>query len=174
MQENEIVKKCQEGDVQAFRALFDRYAVPLLNTGVRMLHNKHDAEDAVQITFVKLYKNIKRFRYESKFSTYLFRIHIRVCLDMVKKNKRARMQILEENSIKTEPDYELKMQIDDAIEKLPPQQKACFILYAVEGFKQQEIAEVMNLSTGSVKSNIFHARVKLRKKILADDNGSVK
>jgi len=174
MQENEIVKKCQEGDVQAFRALFDRYAAPLLNTGVRMLHNKHDAEDAVQITFVKLYKNIKRFRYESKFSTYLFRIHIRVCLDMANKNKRAKMQVLEENTVKTEPDYELKMQLEESIEKLPPQQKACFILFAVQGFKQEEIAHIMNLSTGSVKSNIFHARVKLRKELMAKNNGSIK
>ena len=162
MQENDIILLCRQGDLDGYRQLYDRYSQPLLHTGIRMLHNRQDAEDAVQQTFVKLFRGIGSFRFESKFSTWLFRIHMRVCLDMLKKMKHVSMQVIDSAVSKVEPDYELKMQLEHAMNRLPARQKACFVLWAVEGMKQHEIAKILNLKLGSVKANIFHAKKKLR------------
>jgi len=170
MNEKTMILLCTQGDMKGFRALFERFRNPLLSTGMRMLGNSHDAEDAVQNTFMKVYKSIKDFKYKSSFSTYLFSIHMRVCLDMLRKKKRSRMQVLSPGMAAEKPDYSLRMQLEQAIGGLPVQQRACFVLFAVQGFKQAEIADMLGIATGSVKANIFHARMKLQKQ-LSENSG---
>jgi len=165
MQEELLIRLCQKGDIEAFRELYQRYSDFLFRVAVRMLGNVQESEDAVQITFLKLFKNIKKFRSDSKFSTYLYKIHFRVCLDLSKKMRKNNMYLIKENDNKVEHNYELKMVLEKEIEGLPSQQRACFILHAVEGFKQREISDILNISIGSVKSNLFHAKMKLRKKL---------
>ena len=173
MQENDIVRQCQEGNIEAYRKLYDRYSQSLLRTALRVLRNQQDAEDAVQTTFVKLYRGVKNFRHDAKFSTYLFRILMNVCFDQIGKKKKMRLEPLE-NMVQTfHPKYDLRMQLDEAITDLPEQQRACFVMFAVEELKQDEIAKIMNLSLGGVKSNIFHAKRHLRKILVADSTGEI-
>lgn len=172
MQDHDIVRQCQNGNQNAFKTLYDRYGQSLLRTALRMLQNQHDAEDAVQTTFVKLYRSMKNFRYESKFSTYLFRILMNVCFDQIAKRNKMRMETLDHVIHAADPKHDLRMQLDEAISSLPDQQRACFFLFAVEELKQDEIAYVMDLSLGGVKSNIFHAKKHLRK-VLAEDSKGV-
>jgi len=167
MQENELVRECQKGNTEAFKALYNQYGQSMLRTALRVLGNQHDAEDAVQTTFVKLFKSMKNFRHESKFSTYLYRIHMNVCFDQIAKKKKMRMESLEKVRHASHPNHDLRMQLDEAIASLPDQQRVCFFLFAVEELKQDEIAYIMDLSLGGVKSNIFHAKRHLRK-ILTD------
>jgi RNA polymerase sigma-70 factor (ECF subfamily) len=163
MNEDEIIKRCQRSDMSAYKMIYERYKQPLLHTSQQMLGQLEDAEDAVQLTFIKLHRGIKNFRFESKFSSYLFRILINVCFDMLKKRKRMKLQTIEE----FEPAYISKSEemvgINEAIAKLPKQMRACFVLFIIEEFKQSEIAAILNLSEGGVKSNIFRAKVQLRK-----------
>ena len=135
---------------------------------MRILGQQEDAEDAVQMTFIKLYRGIQKFRYDSKFSTYLFRILMNVCFDQLEKRKKMRMQVLDTANLSHRPRLDLRMDLEEAIDALPEQQKACFVLFAVEEFKQSEIAEIMGLSLGGVKSNIHHAKTRLRA-MLSDD-----
>ncbi len=160
--ETTILARCRQGDLKAFRWIFDRYGDSLLRLGNRILGNREDAEDALQTTFIKLLRSISAFRGEAKFSTYLYRVHLRVCLDACRSRKQAMFLQLDGREACIHPDYELKMQLERAIAALPPRQKACFTLFAVEGMSQKEIAAVMNLAIGSVKANIFQARSKLR------------
>ena len=145
--------------------IYDRYKQPLLSTALRMLGQQEDAEDAVQMTFLKLYRGIQNYNYSAKFSSYLFRILINVCFDLGrKKNRRSRMsaQLFETEKVSVRSNQEEKILLEEAIQALPERQGACFVLYAVEELKLEEIAEVLGISLGGVKSNIFHAKLRLR------------
>ncbi|MGD9161200.1 MAG: RNA polymerase sigma factor [Desulfobacteraceae bacterium] len=162
MQETKIVKKCQKNNLKAYRWIFKKYSEPMLHIAKRLLHSQEDAEDAVQETFIKLFRGIKNFRFQSKFSTYLFTILTRVCFDTI--NRRKKLHVIdikdEQHSYHTDPD--LKIRLEQAIDELPMRMQTCFVLFAIEGFKQQEIAEILDISIGGVKSNIYQAKVKLQ------------
>ena len=134
----------------------------LLRTGLRILGKMEDAEDAVQTTFLKLYRGIGGFRFRAKFSTYLIRIMLNVCFDILRKQKRFNNQSLENVDKAYTPDIDLQMDLEEAIASLPAQMRACFVLFAVEELKQKDIADIMKLSIGAVKAHIFQAKRRLR------------
>jgi RNA polymerase sigma-70 factor (ECF subfamily) len=165
MNEDKLVKRCQRYDMSAYKAIYQHYEQPLLRTALRILKHRQDAEDALQTTFLKLYRGIKNFRFNSKFSTYLFRILINNCFDILKAKKRMNLDTLEQADPSYNPEPGVKFQLEKAIEALPPQMRTCFVLFAIEEFKQVEIAEILNLSLGAVKSNIFQAKKRLRTRL---------
>ena len=162
MLENEIIEKCKEGELSAYEMIYNRYEQPLLRTALSMLGQRQDAEDAVQMTFIRLYRGIRKFRHEAKFSTYLFRILMNVCFDQIEKKNKMKCQTLDTVNPSHSSGIDLQLQIKEAIDALPDQQKACFILFSIEERQQSEIAEIMGLSLGGVKSNIHHAKNRLR------------
>lgn len=165
MEEKVIIERCKAGEIASYKIIYNRYNRPLFHTAYRMLGNREDAEDAVQTAFIKMYKSIKRFKYKSKFSTYLFRILINTCIDMNKRKYKLKLrsrETIEDTVSFNNLDYEIKLEIDKAVRKLPPKQQECFLLFTVGDRKQKEIAEILNISIGGVKSNIFQAKSKLR------------
>jgi len=164
----DVIKQCQRGDIAAFKKLYDAYHQPMLRVAVRMLGRQQDAEDAVQTAFIKLYHGIKNFSFRSAFSTYLFRILTNVCFDAIRRQKKHQTDDLDCVTIKVEPQTDIKIQLEHAIAHLPERMRLCFVLFAVEEFKIDEIAEIMNLSAGGVKSTLYQARVRLRT-MLSDD-----
>lgn len=88
-EESRIVERCREGDLGAYHLLYERYEKPLLRTAFRLVGRRQEAEDAVQETFLKLYRGIGGFRSGSRFSTYLFRILINTCPDMKRTGRRV-------------------------------------------------------------------------------------
>jgi len=134
----------------------------LLGLGRRMLGRQEDAEDAVQTAFLKLYRGVKQFQFSAKFSTYLFRIMMNVCFDLMQKRRGKKERAFEEIEISHAPHVDLRLQLEEAINALPERMRACFVLFAVEEMKQDEIAEILNLSVGTVKAQIFHAKARLR------------
>jgi len=162
MIESEIIKQCQQGDVAAFKAIYDACSPSMLCVALRMLGNQQDAEDALQTAFIKLYRGIGGFRFQCKFSTWFYQILSRVCFDMIRSRKRRQSDELQDLSKIEHLQTDLKMQLEEAIARLPDRMRLCFVLFAVEGLKQEEIAEIMNLSLGGVKSMIYHAKVKLQ------------
>ncbi|MCG3119309.1 MAG: ECF RNA polymerase sigma factor SigW [bacterium] len=139
-----------------------------------MLGRPEDAEDAVQMAFLKLYRGVGQFQFGAKFSTYLFRIMLNVCFDMRQKRRGHPEQALaEEMEISHAPPVDLRLQLEEAINTLPERMRACFVLFAVEEIKQDEIAEILHLSVGTVKAQIFHAKARLRL-LLADAPVEVK
>jgi RNA polymerase sigma-70 factor (ECF subfamily) len=165
MEEKEIIRRCQENDLSAYKMIYDRYEQPLLHTALRILGQQQDAEDAVQTTFLKLYRGIHNYRLDSKFSTYLFRILINHCYDLLRKKRKARIQPIEEAHLAQDSMHDVRHYLEKAISTLPEKMKACFVLFAVEQFKLREIAQIMEISLGAVKSNIFHAKTHLRSRL---------
>ena len=163
-----IIQQCQNGDINAFKGIYNQYEQPLLRTAYRMLGHQQDAEDAVQVTFIKLFKGVKNFNFKAKFSTYLFRILVNVCYDILKKRKKMKLLEIENGNHSYYPEDELRLELEEAILSLPERMRACFILFAVEEMKQSQIAEILKLSIGTVKANIFHAKTKLRGMLAKD------
>jgi RNA polymerase sigma-70 factor, ECF subfamily len=160
--EAEIIARCRNGDTDSFRQIYDHFREPLFRVAFRMLGSKEDAEDALQMMFIKLYQNIQHFRGESKLSTYVYRILLHTCYDLRKTVKIQAGQPLQEKDLFYKPQNELQLQLEEAIQQLPDKMKECFILFAVEGFKQFEIAEILKISVGTVKAHIFQAKERLR------------
>ena len=162
VQEDQIIKDCQNKDIGAYKMIYDRYKQPLLHTALRIMGQQQDAEDAVQMTFIKLYKSIRNYHFGAKFSTYLFKILINTCFDLLKKRGRFQTMDIDLNKISTYSSPDMKIYLEDAILKLPDRMRACFVLFAVEGVPQNEIANILNLTVGGVKSNVYHAKTRLR------------
>jgi RNA polymerase sigma-70 factor, ECF subfamily len=160
--EESVIRRCQRQDVSAFKQIFRQYEQPLLRSAFRVIGNIQDAEDAVQTTFLKLYRSICNFRFQSKFSSYLFRILLNTCFDMLKQKHRSDMELLENLAPSPQQEPGLKVQLEKAIDSLPQRMRACFVLFAIEGFSQKEISDILEISVGTVKANIFRAKEKLR------------
>ena len=160
--EKELVINCQTGDLQSFKRIYDHYREPLYRIAFRMTGAKEDTEDILQMTFIKLFRGIKNFRFESKLSTYLYRILINLCYDFTRQKKDNINTTFEEADLFYHPQNELQLQLEEAIQFLPYKMRECFILYAIEGFRQEEIAEMLNISVGTVKAHIYGAKRKLK------------
>ena len=168
-EEEIILRRCQEGDLDALRKIYARYERPLLGTASRLLGQRQDAEDAVHETFLKLYRHIGNYRCGSQFSTYLFRILINSCFDILRMRKRRPADGLDSESLPYRSHEEELFHLRRAIDALPPRMRACFVLFAVEEFKLEEIGEILGLRLGTVKATIHRAKARLRSMLSESD-----
>ncbi len=173
------VYKTVEGDVEAFNELVNRHHTKIYGLAYRMLGNSEDAEDATQETFLEAYKSIKSFRFQSQFGTWLYSIGLNTCNQYIRKAKsRNRMleayteetatrgmveerNVPERVAIKTEQ----SQVIQAAIDRLPPKQREVITLYYMQHLKYKEIAEVLNISLGTVASRLNKATQNLKTKL---------
>ena len=167
--ERETIEACRQGDLGAYERLYRDHWQRLLGVAVRMLGDPAEAEDAVQTAFIRLYRGIGRFRGEAGIGTWLMRILINVCHDALRARKRRFELQPDEPAPAAGPD--LRLQLEEAILSLPERMRACFVLYAVEGFPQKEIAEMLRIREGTVKAQVFQAKERLRA-ILTDEEDS--
>lgn len=165
MDEEAIVRRCREGDLMAYRSLYERYEQPFLRTAMRLVGRQQDAEDAVQETFLKLYKKIHHYRSGSNFSTYFFRILINSCLDILRTRRPETALDAASPALGRDSFHELRYSIEQAISALPEQMRACFVLFAVEELKQEEIAGILEISVGAVKAHVHRAKARLRARL---------
>jgi len=162
MDEARIIERCRAGDLGAYRQVYDRYGPPLLRTAARILGRPQEAEDAVQETFLKLFRGIGAFRSGARFSTYLFQILHNTCMDMLRKRKPAVADVAEMDVFGAPSSHELAHSLAQAVDSLPVQMRACFVLFAVEQFSLEEAADILGVSVGTIKASVHRARKKLR------------
>ena len=169
----EVVNRCRDGSRSSFRELYELYKDRMYSLCVRMLGNTEDAEDALQETFVRVFRSLGSFRGESSFHTWLYRIATNTCIEHLRKRKREYSDEClddpdQEISIPYDPEHtdDLKLFIEQALEKLPNGCRSVFILHAVEGFKHREIAEMLDITEGTSKSQLSLAKEHLRKQLL--------
>jgi len=171
--EPEIVKKAASGDRSAFRLLVETHQRFVYAVAARVLHNVHDAEDATQETFIRLWKNLNRYRAEIKLSTWLYRIVTNICLDLLKSAHYKRNRMTEDdtkaaNLFARHADeaihlHDLTMAVEEAAAQLPPVQKIIFVLRDLQGLSPEEVSRIMETSEEKIKSNLYHARVAIGK-----------
>ena len=168
--EPEIIKKAAAGDRSAFRLLVETHQRFVYAVALRVLNNSHDAEDATQETFIRLWKNLNQYKAEIKLSTWLYRIVTNICLDILKSAhyKRNRMTIDLEKQVDTirisDADQavqqaELVKAVEEAAAQLPHLQKIIFVLRDLQGLSPLEVSEIMETSEDKIKSSLYHARL---------------
>jgi RNA polymerase sigma-70 factor (ECF subfamily) len=171
-----LISRFKTGDISAFEEILLRHQDKIYNLCRRMLGNSHDAEDATQDVFLKAYQNINKFKPEASLYTWLFRIAVNTCIDykrepffesLFKSSKEGDVFVVDSPTGSPSPDrlYESK-QISDAIQltlsRLPVKLRAVIVLKEIEGLSYEEIAEVLDVSIGTVKSRISRARDDLK------------
>ncbi len=180
--EAEAIRRAQRGDAEAFERLYRLHSRRVYSVCLRMVSNTAEAEDLTQEAFLQLFRKIHTFRGDSAFSTWLHRMAVNVVLMRLRK-KRLPETSLDETSEQDEesgapkkeiggPDNLLagsidRVNIERAVEQLPPGYRAVFLLHDVQGFEHNEIAGIMGCSIGNSKSQLHKARTRLRE-ILQD------
>ena len=180
MDELELIARCKENDANAFEELIIAYETKIYNLCFYTLKNKEDALDAAQEVCIKIYKSIGKFKGDSKFSTWVYRITYNTCIDHVKKRKDdipyddfIDSESNEENKIDGIVEAkELKSEIRNCIMKLNEDFRTIVILRDIDGLSYQEIAGILNIEVGTVKSRLSRARETLKKELIK--NGVVR
>ncbi|HEX2395058.1 MAG TPA: RNA polymerase sigma factor [Bacteroidales bacterium] len=173
-----LIQQSIQGDETAFRKLVELHQPFVYSVVFRIICNEFDTEEVVQETFIKVWKHLSDFRNEMRFSTWLYKIVINLCYDRLKAEKSRRKvfdrtveydvlyNILSENNI--EKDYINQDQaniIRCLTRKLTPKQKVVFVLSELEQLSVEEITSITGLSAEKIKSNLYCARIEIRKKL---------
>jgi RNA polymerase sigma factor (sigma-70 family) len=183
LNELETITKISAGDRQAFKKLYDDYGKRVYNTALSVLQKTEDAEEITQDVFVEVFKSANKFKGDSSIATWIYRITINKSLDLLRHRKRKKRSAFlvslftNENKPIVQPtdfahpgilmeNAEKAHLLFKAIELLPPQQKAAFVLAQVEDLPQKEIATIMKLSPKAVESLIQRAKVNLKKELI--------
>jgi RNA polymerase sigma-70 factor (ECF subfamily) len=176
----ELVRRCKEGDRQAFRELVERYQRKTVAIALGMLHDREDALEVSQEAFAKVFTNIQQFKEEASFYTWLYRIVVNLAID--RQRQKSRQPLLEDDqgngesgggidatpaAMNSDPyeqvkDKELGDRIRVAIAELTPAHKAVILLREVEGLSYEEISEILQCSRGTVMSRLHYARKRLQ------------
>jgi RNA polymerase sigma-70 factor (ECF subfamily) len=177
-----LIEKIRAGDYQAFESLVTRYEAKVYRLALRMLRNPQDAEDALQETFLQVFRGLAGFEGRSQFSTWLFRLATNVCLMRIRhrETEPSKLLPLEDYLPKLEEgdspqmiewadrpeeallSKESREKMMEALDKLPPEYRAVFILRDIEGFSNAETGESLGISVAAVKSRLHRARLALR------------
>ena len=186
-QEATIIKQVLEGDVNAFEGLVKEYEKNVYNLALRMTGDPEDAADMAQDAFIKAYNSLGSFRGDSKFSVWLYRIVSNLCLDFLRSRKRRPTVSL---SVENDEGEDMEFEIADesqspetlleqkltreavrcGLDSLPPEQRQILLLREIQGLSYEEIAQVLELESGTVKSRIFRARKRLSAFLLREGN----
>jgi len=176
-----LIQKASKGDSGAFETLVVTYEKGVYNLAFRLVGDREDAMDIVQEVFLKAYQALPRFRGDSRFSTWIYRVCVNASLDHLrKKQKQASYSLdeplaLKESSVtrevadeneNVEDSVEVKFLSSDVLatlNSLDPAHRAIIVLSDVQGYSYQEIADILGLSMGTVKSRLHRARNMVRK-----------
>jgi RNA polymerase sigma-70 factor, ECF subfamily len=181
--EETLIARAQAGDRRSFDELVARSYPLVFNTAYRVLGDMDQAADATQAAFVRAYRSLPNFRGSSSFTTWLYRIVTNVCLDMVRGQRRRPQSFTEEAEDTETPDRdtpderagpeeralqsELQTAVHEALQRLRPEHRTVLALYDLSGFSYEEIASMLGLPLGTVKSRINRARTVLREEMAA-------
>lgn len=168
--EKQLIESSKNGNLSAFEELMKPFQGRIYNFLKKMCNQGETAEDMMQETFVSVWKSIGTYREEAKFSTWLFQIASNHCLMQKRKDSRRPQVSLD---VTIHPDFsadpsvvydknDLKQKLDAALARLPESYRVVYVLKDVEGFRSQEIADMLGLSLPNVKARVLRARQKLQ------------
>ena len=183
MDERELIARLQKRDEAAFEELIRQYEKKVYTLCFRMCGNSEDAEEAAQDAFLALWRGIDRFRQESSLSTWIYRLATNVCIDTLRRRKKQSGSVslddeeLFVDAVDTSPQpqetvehREAQKLLQEGLSALPEEYRKVLILREIEGLSYTEIAEVLEISEGTVKSRLSRARLALRTVLLRRGN----
>ncbi|NIA20753.1 MAG: sigma-70 family RNA polymerase sigma factor [Anaerolineaceae bacterium] len=180
--DGELVERCRRGEGDALGMLVERHQDRLFNAAYRMVGSEEDARDIVQGAFLKAHQNLSRFRGESGFYTWVFRITMNLALSHRRKTKRLRLVVAVEDPEKVAvsgtqvgrlvdpPEaameaIETEQRVSEALYGLDADHRAAVVLRDIEGLDYQTISSILDVPPGTVKSRIHRARMLLREQL---------
>jgi len=170
--DDQLMKRCLEGDETAFGEIVDRYKNALVNYLTHLVRSRDRAEEVAQDAFVRLYRNAAKYREQEKLGPYLYRIATNLVVSEVRREKRWSLLLPRLNASTTQmapaPDAtlltdEIQRQVSAALEQLPIKYRAPLILFEMDEWPYDEIARALEIPSGTVKSRISRARELLRR-----------
>ena len=173
LDDNELIQKFQNGDEKAFDQLVRNNLNNVFGFFMKVTRDEMSAEDLTQDVFMKLYKNLKNFRHDSNFSTYLYRINSNTVNSWITRSKWKNLLHLDqapdkgEYDIKNEAEW-TKEELWKEISKLPNKQRRVMILRITDSLSYSEISKITGMSEGTAKVNFHHGLKKL-KEVLSND-----
>ena len=178
-EEMRLVQAAAKGDVNAFEQLMRQHEGKMYAVALRMCANREDAQDCMQEAMIRAYRAIENFRFQSSFATWVYRITMNTCLDELRRRK-----VRQATSLDAMLDVgwapaggdspegqtlagERKRELEKAIHSLPEDMRSAIVLRDIQGYAYDEIANILDVNVGTIKSRISRGREKLRE-ILAD------
>jgi len=167
----DLIVRSRKGDLQAMEAIYERFNRSIFNLVYRYTNNREIAEDLLQDIFIKIFTRLQDLRTEDTFVGWLYRIAINTCYSYLRSSKSTLQRTLSLSEMEgringhtnESRDRMIKESLDDAIQSMSGKLKTIFLLHDVQGFKHQEIALMLGCSVGTSKSQLFKARMKIRK-----------
>ncbi len=178
--DRQLVEDARRGDARAFRELVSRHQRRAYAVALGIVHDPDDARDVCQEAFLKVHKNLSTFEGEAQFFTWLYRIVMTLCIDLLRKRRGQQVEF-DDALANDDPDdagiapqrtgfdparalsdKELRAQILRALDRLSPAHRAVLVMREVDGLSYQEMAEAMKCSIGTIMSRLFHARKKMQ------------
>ncbi len=179
--DEELIERFQQGDIHAFEQIVKRYKDPLLNFIYRFVGNQEQAEDLLQETFLRVYRNRHAYRRVAKFSTWIYTIAGNLARTELRKRKRRRLLSISDLGVEEDKDYEVsddefnpEQHVDSLlhdeviqreINKLSPKFREVIILRDIQEFSYEEISKILRIPIGTVKSRVNRARLRLQSQL---------
>ena len=170
--DEQLINQILNGDANAYSQLIVRYKDLVFTLALRMLKHREEAEEVAQDAFVKVYRSLSRFKGDSKFSTWIYKVTYNTCLDRIKKNKKHFNDVaiddftinkLEtiDNALQNIITKEKQNLIKNCVDKLPAEDAYLLTLFYFEELNLDEISEIIKITSNTVKVKLFRARKKL-------------
>jgi RNA polymerase sigma-70 factor (ECF subfamily) len=181
--DNVLIERFRKGSIEAYEELVSRYEAKVFNLAMRFTRNQEDAEEVLQDVFTTIYQKLEGFEGKSAFSSWLYRIIVNAAFMKLRKRRQSntigiedlspavrQVAVERDMSIGSRSDLlsmnrELRETLETAINRLPDQYRAVFVLRDVDGLSNQEVGEILELSIPAVKSRLHRSRLMLRKKL---------
>lgn len=183
--EQELIVRVKQGDIQAFEPLIEAYEKQIYHLCLRMTGNPEDARDLTQEAFLKAWQKLGQYHVESAFSTWLYRLSSNLCIDFLRQQKRRtvfsltteedtgeEMEVASADPTPEEVILEMddRRAVADAMKELDEDHRLILTLRVVEDMPYEQIAQVLGVKEGTVKSRLARARTKLRRILLQNGN----
>lgn len=178
--EKTLIAGLRKRDDSAFQVLYDTYSRRIYMTAYRVLRDEDMARDAMQESLINVYRAIRNFRGESKLSTWISRITVNVCLEMLRRNKKHQNRTEEDisenwtipdtralNPLRNVERHEAGRKVHSAMSKLGRKHRQVVSMHDIQGYTIREIAEDLKVAEGTIKSRLYYGREALKKQLAA-------
>jgi RNA polymerase sigma-70 factor (ECF subfamily) len=168
-----LLEECRAGNVSAFERLYEMHGARMKSIAANLLGNLADAEDAVQDCFLKVYRGAASFRGTSRLSTWIYRVLVNSCYDILRKRRQypleARLEgetlVSSREPVTPASDHPLRLSLEACVKDLEPRRRAAFLLFEVEGFTHREVGDILGVPEGTSKTLLFEARRELQRRL---------